>query len=97
MVGIQLTVLLTPAAAAEVRAFAQDQGSDRIAPGQLQRALDTYGLRIRPLDEATGDPDCDRVFIVDLVNDDTVDRAIDTLRACDAVAGAYVKPPAMPS
>ena len=86
--SMQITVVLRPDAAAELRAPAPAQGAARTL---LDDARD-LGVELRPTHPGVDDASLQPFYHVEVNDPDAVERVLDRLRASAAVDAAYVKP-----
>jgi hypothetical protein len=60
---------------------------------ELLRIIETVGLSLEPMHYETDDPTLRRYFIVEVDDQATAQRVIDSLQQSEAVEAVYVKPP----
>lgn len=87
---MEIVVQLSPQVAAE---FADPEQASP-SPDALVPGLTDLGLSLEPMHPGESDPALSAYFTTVAPNPEEAQRAIETLRASDAVEAAYIKPPA---
>ncbi len=85
---------VTVKVSADVARILHKRGPPTADSEELVRTVERFDFTLVPMHRATGDPNLQRYFIVEVPDIATAQRLIDSLLQLKTIEGAYVTPPA---